>query len=342
MAESAGARTSGRRTLLFQLLRIVPVALFVALFARLVHRADWGRALDALTKLTVLQMLAIGGLVVARQLLDATPLTQFVGGLGLPRAVVNEAAGRLVATVAPAPSDLVLRMRMFRSWGVDPVLGSAGLALTSIVQYVGRFTAPVVGLVVFVLWYGWEAIYVWSAVGGAVIAAVLMALLLAVSRGERRAFAIGRRCGLIVRRVSRIQVDADSWGARAAQLQQATRSGLAERLTAAIAGIAALYVVDLMILVLAFRFVGLSSSGAAAPAIVAAFLCAYPLSALPLAGLGFLDAAAISLLGPDNELADQQAVAAFIVWRVASLLIPLALGAVTLLHWRYFRNQHDD
>jgi uncharacterized membrane protein YbhN (UPF0104 family) len=81
------------------------------------------------------------------------------------------------------------------------------------------------------------------------------------------------------------------------------------------------------------RFVGLSSSVLSLAAIVAAFLCVYPLTALPLAGMGFLDASLISLLGLD-EANEQKAIAAMVIWRVATFFATLAVGTIVLLLWR--------
>jgi putative heme transporter len=330
-----GAPPRKLRRAAVRVLRLLVVLVLIVLFFRLVQQVDWGQVVDALTRLTGPELIVVGGCVVARQCLDATPLALFVSGLGLRRAMANDLTGYVVGTLAPAPSDMVLRMAMFRGWGVDLAHGAAGLALNALVYYVGRFSAPVVGLVVFVSWYGWDATYAWAALGGAAVAGFLLGLLFAVSRGQRRAYGIGRRAGLVAARLTRRPIEADRWGTRLVEFQQVSSNRVAERFAMAALSVAALLAVDAAILVLSLRFAGLSASDLALPAIVAAFLCVYPLTALPLAGLGFLDASAIALFELDTNSADQKAVAAFVVWRVATLLTPLLLGTGTLLYWRH-------
>jgi uncharacterized protein (TIRG00374 family) len=271
--------------------------------------------------------------VVLRQALDATPLALFVPGLGLRRAMANTVAGYLVGTLAPAPSDMVLRMSMFRAWGIDTASGAAGLALNALVYYVGRFSAPIAGLVTYLVFIGWDATYLWAALGGAAVAGFLVGVLFAVSRGRHVAHGIGRWTGQTAARVTRRSIDADRWGARLAEFQEVSSGRIAERSGMAAVSVAGLLTVDATILVLSFRFVGLSASVVSIAAIVAAFLCVYPLTALPLAGLGFLDASLISLLSLD-EADEQKAVAAMLIWRVATFMATMAIGAVVLVVWR--------
>ena len=58
--------------------------------------------------------------LMVRQVLNALPLALFIRGLSLYRAVINDLAAHLLAVVAPPPSDLVMRVGMFRSWGIEP------------------------------------------------------------------------------------------------------------------------------------------------------------------------------------------------------------------------------
>jgi uncharacterized membrane protein YbhN (UPF0104 family) len=249
--------------------------------------------------------------------------------------MANDLTGYVVGTLAPAPSDMVLRMTMLRGWGVDASRGAAGLALNALVYYIGRFFAPIAGLVVLLIWSDWDPIYAWSALGGAIVAGVLVGLLIAVGRGERHAFEIGRRLCLVAARITRRELDPDRWGTEFARFQQISSRGVSERFAAAMLSVAALLAVDAAILVVSLRFVGVPASMLPAPVIVAAFLCVYPATALPLAGLGFLDAAAIALFHLPTEAANQDALAAFVIWRIATLLGPLVMGTGTLLYWRY-------
>ncbi len=63
------------------------------------------------------------------------------------------------------------------------------------------------------------------------------------------------------------------------------------------------------------RAVGVPADQLSAVPVLTAFLVAYPLTALFFSGLGVLDAA-------------------FLIWRVISLGVPLVLGALSLIAWK--------
>lgn len=162
----------------------------------IVGAIDWSAVWEALLLLTVP---AVGLLLLAlacRQLFNAVPLTLFVPGPSLPRSVQNDVTAFLIGTVAPPPSDVVLRVSMFRSWGIDPVEGMAGVTLNMLVFYVVRFAAPAIGLLVLVF-EEIEAGQVWLAVGSAVVALAILLALIFISRGDRLANLIGYSAGRV-------------------------------------------------------------------------------------------------------------------------------------------------
>jgi hypothetical protein len=92
---------------------------------------------------------------------------------------------------------------------------------------------------------------------------------------------------------------------------------------------------DGFILFLSLRFVGITASDLSYAEIVSAFLLAYPLTILPLFGLGALDAIMIAswvdIAGPELE---STLLAGTIVWRTVTLGGTLALGAIATWMWR--------
>src|SRR5689334_18212593 len=85
----------------------------------LIAQVNWGRVWHSVGTVTWWQVLVLFGVLVVKQTLNASPLSFFLPGLSLLRATVNDQASTLVQMVAPPPSDLVLRLRIFASWGFD-------------------------------------------------------------------------------------------------------------------------------------------------------------------------------------------------------------------------------
>ena len=113
---------------------------------RLVGAVDWSAVGSALVGLDAWLFAPLVALLLVRQVLNAVPLTYYAPGLGLARSVQNDTVANLLGTFAPPPADVVVRVQMFRSWGLDPVVGMTGVSLNSAKFYVIRFIAPVLGL----------------------------------------------------------------------------------------------------------------------------------------------------------------------------------------------------
>ena len=79
-----------------------------------------------------------------RQFLDPAVL---VPGLRVRHAVSTALSGTVIQTFTPPPSDAVLRLTMLKRYGVEPTRGAAALVLDTIVFYLARFVAPIIGLV---------------------------------------------------------------------------------------------------------------------------------------------------------------------------------------------------
>lgn len=92
---------------------------------------------------------------------------------------------------------------------------------------------------------------------------------------------------------------------------------------------------DAVILLVALRTVGVEAEALPVTVVVGAFLLAYPLTLFPLAGLGVLDAVLVAAWTQRAGLEyEPQIVAALIIWRAVSLLVPIGMGAVALIAWR--------
>jgi hypothetical protein len=334
--EETETKASGRPWIKRTIIAILSVAIGY-LVLQFAQGVQWSAVGDSFRQLEPWHIAFLLALLMVRQLFNATPLTRFVPGVTLGKAVQNDLSANVVATFAPPPADVVLRVSMFRSWGVHPVDGMAGVTLGSIVFYAARFTAPVIGLVLLAF-VGLDTRQ-WL-VGGvsALLAATILTTLIVVLRSETWAELVGRTAARLVRKL-RAQVDGDVWAAAVSEFRGRIVKVVKSNLVPAMAGMLAAIVTDSAILLLSLRFVGISAEQLPTVEILAAFYMVYPLTILPLFGLGVMDALMLAswseIAGPTYE---STLLAGTIVWRTVTIGGTLILGAFAASWWR-LRNQ---
>lgn len=316
--------------------RLVIVALCVAvvwLALRFVGDIDWAAVRAALGRLTLAELGALAVLMLVRNSLNALPLALFIPGVGMLRALVNDLTAHLLAVVAPPPSDIVLRLRMFASWGVSQAAALAGTVANMIVFYTVRFSMPLVGVALLVI-ARWETGPLLRALLSGLVATTIITVALVAVRREESAARVGTAAGRLVARV-RPSTDPQEWSRSAVTFRHHVAAGFRSHLSVSLLGLVAMVLVDATIVVLALRFVGVDAAAVPALDVYVVFCLVYPFTLFPFMGLGIVDGVLVTemvdLGGPGVEAA---AVAGLVVWRTVTLGGPIALGGVTLLAWR--------
>ncbi len=294
---------------------------------------DWAAVGAALARLTPWQLLVLVAMLLVRQTLNALPLALFIEGLGAVRALLNDLVAALMAVVAPPPGDLVMRVAMFRSWGIDASRGLAGATMNMLAFYVNRFAAPVVGLLVLAgLSSGTHR--VWPGVASGLVAVTIAVVVSMMVRQDRFAARFGRVAATAVGRF-RSSVDPAVWERAATDFRGHVASGYRRAFPRSLVALTVMVLSDATILLLSLRFVGVSATEVPAYEVIGVFFLAYPLTLPPLMGLGVFDlallAACMELGGTELE---PEVVAALSVWRAVTLLGPVLMGGLTLLAWR--------
>lgn len=300
---------------------------------RFVGRIHWSAVGDAMRELHWWQGVVLGLALIVRQYFNASPLKRFVPGLGQRHAMQNDLGANLVGTIAPPPGDIVLRVAMFKTWRISAVDGMTGVMLNMIVFYGARFLAPVLGLVVLAF-VGIEAGQWITGIVSAIIATGIIVALVLVLRSDNWAAIIGRSAAKVAKR-ARATVDPEDWAQAMIGFRRRTSAVLGKNLAPALALMMCAIVVDGLILLLSLRCVGITAADVSSPEILATFLLAYPLTILPLFGLGAMDAIMIAswvdLAGVEFE---STLLAGTIVWRTVTIGGTLALGAIATGMWR--------
>lgn len=320
------------------LVRLAVVAVIVVLaflaVQQLVGDIDWSLVWDSLRRLAWWQLPALVLGLLLRQFLNALPLSLYIDGCNPVQAFANDQAAILLTTIAPPPSDVVMRLSMFGSWGIPASAGLAGTVMNTVSFYVVRFGAPLLGVLVMVLTGDFVAAELWVALLSGSVSLTLLVVVWLSFRTPSFAASTGRRAGLLVRRV-RSSVDPEAWSESVIAFRDAALAGIKRTLPLSIAALVAMVVVDAALIVLSVRFVGVSAGELSAVWVLTAFLVAYPLTLFPFSGLGLLDAMVIgTLVTQAGTEVEPALVAAFIIWRVVTLGTPLLLGAISVSWWR--------
>jgi len=314
---------------------IVALVVVVVLVIRgLLGDVDWAKVADAIGQLRWWQFALLVAVLLLRQFLNALPLALFIPGCTPFRAMQNDQVAILMTTVAPPPSDVVMRLAMFTSWGIPATSGLAGTVMNTVSFYVVRFGTPLLGvLLMLVLGTFHVGEFVTALVSGAVSAALLAVVWLAF-RGEAFTIGLARRLGRLARRVRR-GIDPEAWAAWATDFRGRVVDRVPWALPRSLASLVAMVVVDASLIVMSIRFVGVSSAEVPAIEVLVAFLVAYPLTLFPFSGLGILDAVVVATLLSIEAGADEATLlAGFVVWRAITILGPLLLGLLSAGLWK--------
>jgi uncharacterized membrane protein YbhN (UPF0104 family) len=313
--------------------KIALVLLGAWLVVQAVRAVDWGQVGDALGRLSWLEILVIALVVGVRQVVNSTTLPVLMPGLSLPHALSTALSGTLIQTFTPPPSDTVLRLAMLKSYGVEPTRAAAALVLDTVVFYLARFVAPVIGLVLTVIAVPVQGGSAWMAVLGVLAGSLLIWALVMIAKGEVAAGRLGRFAGGLVRRL-RPTVDPEAWAMAVVRFQRESAVGLAGKIVRATPIMLTFVLVDSVVLALSLRFVGITGAAIGYLAVIAAVFSLYPLTIFPFAGLGVLDAALIVLVNAEGVVDPPDLIAAMVIWRSATLILPLLPGLVALMLWR--------
>ena len=343
MTESAAEATittdrrSGwlRRVILLALAVLVTIAI-----ARLLGAIDWVSVGRAFAQLAWWQPIVLFVVLLARQTLNASPLHFYIPGVSLFRATVNDLGASTMAVVAPPPSDMALRVAMFTSWGIKASPALAGTVMNTVTFFIIRFSAPLVGFVVVII--GGRSVGIrWLDLISLLIAAAILTAVLLVVRTDQWARLIGLWTARLVRKLRRT-VDPEVWADACSQFRDDIASRFRYAFPRSVVTSLLMLACDITILLLALRFVGVSSGRVSVLEVAIAFLFAFPLTAFPMQGMGIVDMLILaSLIEAGGDLVQEPALAALIIWRAYTVAGPLLLGIGAIVLWRRTRNTVD-
>lgn len=268
-------------------------------------------------------------------------LTAALPGLRFREAAVVNQASTAVSNTLPAGGALGVgvSVTMLTSWGFRlPAIGLQAI-VSGIWNNFVKLGTPVLALVLLALEGQVSAGRLAAALIGIAVLAGAVVLFTLMLRSDRLARVVGRRIGSIVNRARRIarRAPLDGFDERASRFRSQTIDLLSRRwlrLTmSTIVSHGSLY----LVLLIALRHVGVGQDDLSWIAVLAAFAFVRLISALPLTpgGVGVVELgyAAVMTIGMNDALS-AQIVAAILVFRAITYLLPIPLGALSYLFWR--------
>ena len=303
--------------------------------------ADYGDVFDTIRDMTGLE---IGALVLFGLWNLATywfVLTAALPGLRLGEAAVVNQASTAVSNTLPAGGvvGVGVSVAMLTSWGFPVSAIGRSAVVTGIWNNFVKLGMPVLALALLALEGGITPARVTAAaIGIAVLvgAIVVFGMLL---RSERLARAIGRGVGRVVDwGRGRVRKDPiGGWEDRASNFRSDTVGLLRHRWLWLTVATLISHISLYLVLLVALRQVGVSQGELSWIAVLAAYSFVRLISALPLTpgGVGVVELgyAAVLTIGLD-DITSAQVVAAILVFRAVTYLLPIPLGIVSYLFWR--------
>ncbi|MGJ3402266.1 lysylphosphatidylglycerol synthase domain-containing protein [Glutamicibacter sp. Je.9.36] len=318
-----------RRGVLFALGLAATIAI-----VRMMRSMDWESVGGALGQLSWWHLLILLAVLVARQVANAAPLSYYIEGISLYRATINDLAATMLTAFAPPPSDMALRVAMFSSWGISTPVAIAGTTMNALTFFIVRFAAPLFGFAL-VLATGRALGFRWLDAISLLIAAVLIAVVLVITRSDTAAKALGESCGRFACRFKR-SISPASWGQKCLDFQRELSTRFSYAFPRSVAVSFVMVFLDGLLLLLAIRFVGLDSGALSMMDIAVAFLFAFPLTAFPMSGMGVVDVAisVACIEAAGTDAVQEPVLAALIIWRVFNVAGPLLLGVAASAMWK--------
>jgi uncharacterized protein (TIRG00374 family) len=333
-----------RRRILQGLLSFALAAL-VLIFV-LPQVADLSEVWDAIQAMTNLEIAVLIAFAIWNLATYWILIVLATPGLTYPQAIVVAESTTAVANTVPAGGavSLGLTYAMLGSWGFSKSRVTLSVLVTGIFNNFAKLGLPIIAVSLLALEGGAGGGRILSALigfGALITAVVIFALIL---RSEAHAAAIGNRTARIVTWIRHLFRKGPVEGYDLAVVKFRSRViGLVRHRWLALSFWTLVSHLSLYaVLLTALRQIGVSDDEVSWTQVLAVFAFARLLTAIPLTpgGLGVIELALIGGLDAAGG-AHAQIVAAVLVFRLLTYVLPIPLGLATYVWWRRNRSWRD-
>ncbi len=318
----------------------VSLALVVAMFVYLLgHAADFSSVRAEIGSMTPLELVTL--LLAAAWNLGtySAVMVAATPGLTYPQAMVLTESTTAVANTVPGGSAVAvgLTYAMLGSWGFSKSRATLSVIVSGLWNSFAKLALPVLALALLALQGNANAARVTAGLFGIVALAGSVTVFALALRKEEFARRTGDRAAGWVSSLRRLvgKGPVDGWGDATAKFRNRTiglvRHAWARLTVATVVSHLSLY----LVLLVALRHIGVSNGDVSWAEALAVFAFVRLLTAIPITpgGLGVVELgliAGFTAAGGDRD----EVVAAVLIFRALTYLLPVPLGLLTYLYWR--------
>lgn len=320
----------------------IVVGIFVGIMPQIANYGDVWDTIRNMTRLEIVVLVVVGIWNLATYwfvLVAALP------GLRLREAAVVNQASTAVSNTLPGGGAIGVgvTVAMLRSWGFAIASITRSAIVTGIWNNFVKLGMPVFALALLAVEGDVSpGRMLAAAIGVAALVTAVVGFAL-VLKSDRAARAVGTRFGRIVDRLRHMvrRAPLADWGERAARFRGETVGLLRHRwLSLTVASLVS-HISLYIVLLVALRNVGVSQDELSWIAVLAAFAFVRLVSALPVTpgGVGVVELgyAAVMTIGMD-DITSAQVVAAILLFRAITYVLPIPFGAASYMTWRQNRS----
>ena len=319
---------------------VVVVAVWV--LPRVASYADIAAAIASLSAGETVALLALGLAVIA---VTGWSATLALTGLTWWRGTLSTVCANFLTALVPTGADLAVRFAMYRSWGFNASRVTTAIAVTGVGRYITLLSLPLTGMAVLVFTGRGEPETPWLLGLGLLAFVLLTGVPLWLLRREDLAHRFAHRLERAVDRMAKLfrRPAPKGVGDRVLRLHTLIVKDFQRRGATVTFGQLAAAFANSVVLFAALRFVGLGPDLISWGQTFYAFALGTIAAVLPLTpgNVGVTELIILGVLALDGGDYQAQIVAAALLYRIFTWMLPIPLGILTFFWWRVRQAQRS-
>jgi len=313
---------------------VVVVAVWV--LPRVASYADIAAAIGSLSAAEIVTLLALGLGVIA---VTGWSAKLALVGLSWWRGSLSTVCANFLTALVPTGADLAVRFAMYRSWGFNASRVTTAIAVTGVGRYITLLSLPLTGMAVLVITGRGEPDTPWLLGLGLLAFVLLTGVPWLLLRREDLAHHFANRLERAVARMAKLfkRPAPNGVGERVLRLHTLIVKEFKRRGAIVTFGQLAAAFANSIVLFAALRFVGLGPDLISWGQTFYAFALGTIAAVLPLTpgNVGVTELIILGVLALEGGDYQAQILAAALLYRIFTWMLPIPLGIITFFWWRY-------